>query len=167
MAWVRAGELRRAVDLYLGVAYPNGAPAGVKERVKGLEGLGDEEAVPEGLFEVTSGGGDKKSYALRLGQPIYPHMKLMVEACPGGGDGYVLRADAHDSHLHAPEGSPDAGPLAMLRASNKEITEKIEARWAEAGLPTFREYLRKEVERRRAGVTKRRSDEATREGGGS
>jgi hypothetical protein len=88
-------------------------------------------------------------YALRLGQPRYNHMKLMVEPTPGG-TGFLYRADAHDSYLHAPPGSPDAAPLAALRANNKEITEAIEAAWTAAGLPTFRAYLRTELEKRKA-----------------
>lgn len=152
---ITAGELRRALGVYLGLAYPGGVPAAITERTRCVEGLADDQTVPGSCFEVVSPGGEAEPvrWALRLGQPMYPHMKLMVESCPGcaaGGSAYLLRADAHDAHLHAPPGSPDAAWLAGIRASNKELVEKIEHAWTAEGLRTFRAYLREEVARRKA-----------------
>jgi len=146
--FVRVGELHNAIITYLRIAYPEGVPAAVQARVASLTQLPADAEVPESMLEVSQCMG-RPVYALRLGQPRYPHMKLMVEASPGG-TGYLFRADAHDMHLHAPEGSADAGPLAALRAQNKVLTEAIEAAWTAAGLPTFRSYLRGELEKRRA-----------------
>ena len=57
--------------------------------------------------------------------------------------------DSHDQHLHAPPGSPDAAWLATVRQSNKDLGERIEAAWCAAGLPTFKEYLRLQLEARK------------------
>ena len=62
-------------------------------------------------------------FALRLGQPLYPHMKLIVEPAPAPSTMLLLRVDAHDRHLHATPGSPDESWLASIRTSNKELGE--------------------------------------------
>jgi hypothetical protein len=36
-----------------------------------------------------------------------------------------------------------------VRASNQALVEKIEGDWAAAGLPTFKEFLRRQLEERR------------------
>jgi hypothetical protein len=75
----------------------------------------------------------------------------MIEPAPGasGGD-CLLRVDAHDRHLHAAENSPDAAWLASIRASNKDLGERIEAAWSAARLPTFKDFLRRQLEARKA-----------------
>ena len=153
------------MDLYLRVAYPPNAgsgagsvPAAVAGRMRALEGMPEHAAVPLEFLErddPTSGC----SYALRLGQPLYPHMKLVLDPIPESaaaalhkrcqGYDFLLRVDAHDRHLHAAPGSPDAAWLAGIRQSNKEIGERIEADWAAAGLPTFKEFLREQLAARR------------------
>ena len=152
---IQVAILKKAVNTYLTIAYPGGnIPPIVQERLASLEPLPDLAHVPESCFEVSVCGGHT-TYTLRLGQPIYPHMKLIVEECPTcggqGGENQKLqfRADAHDSHLHAPPGSPDAAPLAALRAVNKQLTEAIETAWVAQGIPTFRDFLRQEIARRK------------------
>jgi hypothetical protein len=98
-------------------------------------------------------------------------MKLVIDPCPASpqsttpavsgepfvavasakcrGYDFLLRADAHDQHLHAPPNSPDAAWLASLRQSNKNLTEKIESLWSAAGLPTFKDYLRSQLAARK------------------
>jgi len=139
--------LCQAMDLFLHAAYPSGMPAAVSARLDLIRSLplGD---VPADFFEHDVPGASG-SLALRLGQPMYPFMKLVLDPVPGGsatasclGQDFLLRVDAHDQHLHAPPNSPDAAWLATVRQSNKELGERIEAAWAAAGLPTFKEYLR-------------------------
>jgi hypothetical protein len=143
--------LKRAIDLYLSIVYPNnGPPAAIAERVRPVKGLEDQVVVPPELLERDPAN-SMPSYALRLGQPLYPHMKLVIEPAPGGtADQYLIRVDAHDRHLHAPPGSPDAAWLQSIRTSNKDLTERVEAAWSQAGLPTFKDYLRRQLEARRA-----------------
>jgi len=143
---INAGTLRRAIGIYLQIVYPAGAvPPVVQQRIEPVNAVPEEELVAEAVFEVMQN--DPRLLALRLGQPMYPHMKLVIEPNPSGG--YLLRADAHDTHLHAPPGSPDEKFLTMIRAANKELTEKIETAWVAQGLPTFRQYLREQLEKRR------------------
>jgi hypothetical protein len=151
--------LRQAIDLYLGLAYPSGVPADVQTRLASLRDLPADGAVPPDLLEQ-SVPNSTASLALRLGQPMYPHMKLVIDPCPHAatrpagsstcrGYDFLLRADAHDQHLHAPPGSPDAAWLASVRQSNKDLVERIEAAWSAVGLPTFKDYLRHQLAARK------------------
>ena len=163
---ISAHILQEAMELYLKAAYPDGGPAmpeGVRKLVSGIRALPKEGKVPLEMLEkeVTD---SRCGYVLRLGQPMYPFMKLAIDECPavsgeGGGEGsagaarrggVLLRVDVHDEHLHAAPGSPDAAWLASVRASNRDLSQKIEAAWAAAGLPTFKEFLRKQLERRKS-----------------
>jgi hypothetical protein len=150
---IPAHILQRAIDLYLSSAYPGGAlPPAAAPRVEPIRALDPSATVPEDLLERDVAN-SLPSYALRLGQPMYPHMKVVVEPAPGGGAaGYLLRVDAHDRHLHAPANSPDAAWLASVRQSNKELSERIEAAWSAAGLPTFKDFLRQQLQARRGGT---------------
>jgi hypothetical protein len=138
--------------LYVSIVYPNnGAPPPVAERIKPIQALGAQGTVPLDLLERDPAN-SVPSYALRLGQPLYPHMKLVIEPAPGGGTTgqYLIRVDAHDRHLHAPPGSPDATWLQSIRNSNKDLTERVEAAWSQAGLPTFKDYLRQQLQARKS-----------------
>jgi hypothetical protein len=151
---ISAFILQRAIPLYLQVAYADGAvPEAVQQRVEPISALAGESAVPLNLLEANAAN-SCPSYALRLGQPKYPFMKIVVEpaprADPAATSTYLLRVDAHDRHLHAPAGSPDAAWLASVRSSNQEIVEKVEAAWSAAGLPTFKDFLRKQLDARKA-----------------
>lgn len=157
---VPAHMLQQAMELYLQAAYPSGVPAGVQGRVEAVRGLQGAAEVPLASVLERDPANTVPSYALRLGQPMYPHMKLVIDpapADPGQGDNalplptddFILRVDSHDRHLHAPPGSPDAAWLQAVRTSNKELGEKIEAAWGAAGLPTFKEYLRRRLQARK------------------
>ena len=124
-------------------------PAGAQQKREALAALPGEE-VPDSFFEPAPALAGN-AMALRLGQPMYPHMKLVVEFCGSGGagSGAMFRVDTHDKHLHAPPGSPDEAWLLKLRLSNKDVTERIEAAWAAAGVPTFKGFLRRQLEERK------------------
>jgi hypothetical protein len=156
---VPAHILQQAMDIFLRAAYPAGLPAAVSERLDRIRALpaGD---VPAEFFERDVPGA-AGSLALRLGQPVYPFMKLVLDPVPGNaasclGQDFLLRVDAHDQHLHAPSNSPDAAWLATVRQSNKELGERIEAAWTAAGLPTFKEYLRIQLEARKRSCAQER-----------
>ena len=141
--------LQRAVQIYITQAYAGQTlPAPVQEREARVMALDVADPVSTDLFEPGSAPG-AEAYELRLGQPMYPHMKMIIENRPAG-PGVIFRADAHDTHLHAPPDSADAPLLAKLRVSNQQMVEKIEAAWVAAGVPTFRDYLRQELADRRA-----------------
>ena len=146
--------LQNALRIYLQFAYPGGHyPPAALPAIEAIRGLDPAADVPLSLLE-TDCADAVKSYALRLGQPLYPHMKLVLDPIPlpGGGrseESFLLRVDTHDRHLHAAPGSPDAAWLASVRASNKDLTEKIERAWCEADLPTFKAFLKKQLQNQR------------------
>jgi hypothetical protein len=140
--------LQRAVDIFIHEAYGDApVPKPIQAKVDRIRN-GEAELGNRMLFEITETPDGHTTHALRLGQPAYPHMKLVAEEAPDGS--LLFRADAHDSHLHAAPGSADDAPLAQLRASNRALTDRIEAAWTAAGLKTFRQYLRQQLERRKA-----------------
>ena len=159
MTRISAHILQQAIELYLHNAYPSGnLPAPTQQRAQPIRNLPPSENVPVTLLEKETGA-TLHGFALRLGQPLYPHMKLIIEPAPPAPDPLgetpnsptlLLRVDAHDRHLHAPAGSPDETWLAAIRTSNKELTERIEAAWSKNGLPTFKDYLRSQLAARKA-----------------
>jgi hypothetical protein len=87
-------------------------------------------------------------YAMRLGNRQYPHMKLVVELGPDG-ETWLFKADTHDRHCCPPEGATEHGPFVRLMEENQRIASAVESGWAEEGLPTFKTWLREDLERRK------------------
>src|SRR5262249_9643936 len=84
--------LRRALDVYMPLAYPGVEPPEVVRRRLTWEPAGDaEEMLGRPPFERA--GKSKTTgapiYALRLGNVKYPHMKLQVQPWPNH-DGFML-----------------------------------------------------------------------------
>jgi len=158
---IPAHILQQAMELYLQAAYPGGVPGTVLPRVEAVRRLAGESDVPlagESPLERDPANA-VASYALRLGQPMYPYMKLVLDPAPAHPldlkappteEDFILRVDSHDRHLHAAPGSPDAAWLAAVRTSNKELGERIEHAWSAAGLPTFKDFLKRRLEARKA-----------------
>ncbi len=143
-----AGELKRAMSIYLALAYPSGnLPEVVRQRQKPVLAAPDEMPIMPEWFEVSQCD-EGAMYRLRLGQEKYPHMKISLMPSPDG-TGYLYFADAHDSHLHAPTDSPDYPLLVSLRKSNSALASAIEKAWTAEGLPTFLGFLRNSLNARR------------------
>jgi hypothetical protein len=136
-------DVLRAVEAYLAAAYDAAAPPpAVAERLATLRCATEGSFYDCGAFEPVGNG-----YALRLGNRYYPHMKLVVEAGPGGCS--LFRADTHDRHFH--DLVEPSEKLAELMSRNATIARAIEEAWAACGLLTAREHLRRELSRWRAG----------------
>ena len=138
-----SAQLRQAIELYLALAYGPDVPAAAAERLPPIEFepaawlMSDQvERTPAGaaLAEV-------RSFALRLGNRHYPHMKLRLARLPGGR-GFVFDADAHDAMLAAPAGRPASQALAELKARNAALASAIDSAWDSRGLPTTKGLLR-------------------------
>ena len=142
---VRLDGLRRAIDLYLGVAYPDGSiPEAVHKRLDwGAEADPDPDALlTRPPFEkVGRNPAGAPIVALRLGNLRYPNMKLQVQPWDAG-QGFLLSVNTHDQVSGLDPKAPDAAAFRALQAENQEIKEAIEAAWDGAGLPTFNRYLR-------------------------
>jgi len=129
-------RLRRAVELYLEVAY-RGAVVPSNLPLPDWSALGGATSVSEHLDmfldeRVSRGeGGEVRCYALRLGQAKYRFMKLrLLEFL--WRDEFFFTVDTHDQMFE----SADDPELGRLMASNRELKQAIEASWEGAGLPT-------------------------------
>lgn len=167
-AWERPDPrtVWRAIESYLRHAYPppGGASAGgaaaptppsaVRTRLETLR------STPEAVFYqcpvLERAGGEPgdpfpNRYSLRLGNRLYPHMKLVIDRAPDGRS-YLLRADTHDSHCQPRPGSPEQAAFAELSRHNRELADRIESAWEADHLPTFKQFLRDDLARRKAGT---------------
>ena len=140
---IRLDGLRRAIDLYLAVAYPDAAiPEAVRKRLDwGAEADPDALLTRPPFEKVGRNPAGAPIVALRLGNARYPHMKLQVQPWTGG-QGFLLSVNSHDQVLTLDPKSPDAPAFRALQAENQRIKEAIESAWDDAGLPTFNRYLR-------------------------
>lgn len=183
MTWQRPSPriVWRAIDAYLEVAYcplpvpgpgadrgpPAGAeptPSAVRARLETLRSTPADGFYDSPVFERQDAPrpvGDHSTprdatpvrYALRLGNLSYPHMKFIIERSPDGR-GYLLRADTHDAHIQPRPGSREQGAFAELMRQNRAVADAIEGRWEQDGLPTFKKFLREDLERRKAAAEK-------------
>jgi hypothetical protein len=136
--------LRRAVDLYLAIAYAGGeVPEAVSRRLAWAEGPDLAGLLSGPPFEVVTRAepGVDPVFALRLGNVRYPHMKLQVQPWPSVG-GYLLSVNTHDQILSLSAGARGSEAFRELQAENQRIKEEIELAWERNGLPTFLNYLR-------------------------
>lgn len=85
-----------------------------------------------------------RSFALRLGNSQYPHMKLRLSR-PPRDKVFLFSIDSHDAFLRALPESPDYEPLEQLKRHNASVAADITAAWNKAGLPTHANYLRQKI----------------------
>jgi hypothetical protein len=135
----------KAINIYLRHAYPAGSPPpSVKSQIESAHNwAGFFYDAP--LFATT----DNRVLA-RLGNKFYPHMKLAIEMRPDG-KGCMFKADTHDRHVRVPPESKEYNAFRQLMETNQKIAEQIEQAWAAEGIPTFKTFLREDLERRRTG----------------
>jgi len=148
---LRLDLLRRAVEIYLELAYESGVvPEAVRRRLKWREDCAADELLSGPPFEcaVKAPGRQSSIYALRLGNSHYPHMKLQIQPWPNDA-GFMLSVNTHDQVAGVNLNDVDAQAFRDLQAENQHLKEVIEQAWDEAGLPTFLRYLRDYIESRR------------------
>ena len=140
---LRLDLLRRAVEIYLGIAYPGSEPPpSVRKRLDWTRGVDAGELLTRPPFERVSKPTDERPiFALRLGNARYPHMKMQIQPWDAK-DGFLLSVNTHDHALAIDPNSPDADAFMALQAENQRLKVEIEQAWDEAGLPTFPRYLR-------------------------
>jgi CheY-like chemotaxis protein len=134
------GHLRRALAVYAAVAWD-------EEPINAIElpGAADDLLEPAlaGLVErgvaqdesLRSGEQATRRYALRLGRPGYPFMKLMLQEHLVEGH-FFLEVDTHDQMFR--EEGEEAGQIRALKQRNLQVKEAVERALDEAGLPTAR-----------------------------
>ena len=150
MSWQRPdpATVFKAIDVYVKIAFPTGSPpASVGKRIETLRA--SQSAIFDSAAWELDTPAETARYGLRLGNATYPHMKLVIERAPDG-HAYLMRADTHDKHITVAPGSPEHAAFAQLMKRNQEIASAIESAWTAADIPTFKQYLRKDLERRAA-----------------
>lgn len=150
-------ELWRAIKTYLRHAYdgpispagvPASVPSAVRARLEVLRATDPTDLFDSNIFERDTPAAPRR-YSLRLGNRSYPHMKLVVDRAPDGR-GYLFSADSHDNHVRPRPGSRDEQAFLALMRENHKTADAIESAWEAEGVPTFKKYLRDDLERRRS-----------------
>jgi hypothetical protein len=138
-----------AIVAYLRCAYDGSPPPkAVQKRLETLRKAAENaDFYGSEVFERDSSPAPKK-YSLRLGNRFYPHMKLSIDRRPDQG-GFFFRADTHDRHICPSAASKDHATFRELMEKNQQLAQTIEAAWEEGGLPTFKTYLKQDLQRRR------------------
>lgn len=140
-----AEQVRRAVDIYLKTAFSGPLPTRLATTLQTIATC-DHDLLACQCFVRTE---TPVRYALRLGSPFYPHMKLIMEQSPDEST-WLFRVDTHDRHACPKEASPEYGAFCDLMAKNQKLAEQIEAAWEAAGVQTFKHFLREDLKRRMA-----------------
>ena len=139
---LKLDDLRRAVEIYLALAYSKVEPPdAVRRRLEWPESVDPVTLLSRPPFERASKPGAAPIHALRLGNEYYPHMKLQIQPWPTTA-GYMLSVNTHDQVLGLDPSSADTEAFRALQAENARIKEAIELAWDAACLPTFLRYLR-------------------------
>lgn len=136
----------QAIEGYLQFAYPDGkVPSAVRNRLETLRACSDDAFFDCPVFERDRARTNR--LLLRLGNRFYPHMKLVIERAPDGC-GHLFEADTHDQHIRPAPGSREYRAFCELMQSNEGVAKAIEEEWARRGVPTFKQFLRQDIERR-------------------
>jgi hypothetical protein len=124
----------RAVEIYLSVAYPDEPPSAVRARLETLRSVPAEEFYESAVLEHERVVRPAR-YDLRLGNPFYPHMRMIIECSPDG-QGHLFRVDTHDQHCVPAPRTRDYSSFCKLMERNRLLARQIEAAWAAAEIPT-------------------------------
>lgn len=144
-------QIRLAVDVYLHLAYPGGTPARLAGRLPPAGAFAPQAWLMTDAAERSPDSGEfalVRSFALRLGNVLYPNMKLRLSR-PPAEDVLLLSVDSHDGFLQAPAGSADHTELESLKQHNAAIVSAVNAEWDRMNLPTERTYLRQKIRQAR------------------
>jgi hypothetical protein len=147
---LRIDVLRRAVEVYLGIAYEASTPSeAVRRRLEWPAEADAATLLTRPPFERVgkAGPGAQAIFALRLGNARYPHMKLQIQPWPNA-TGFLLSVNTHDQVLSLDPNAADASAFRALQSENQRLKEAIETAWDQEGLPTFLRYLRDYIESR-------------------
>ncbi len=148
---LRIDLLRRAVEIYLSIAYPQSNPPEViRRRLEWESGVDPMALLSNPPFERANrpGPGMTPIFALRLGNTRYPHMKLQIQPWPNAA-GFLLSVNTHDQVLVVDSNAPDMEAFRQLQAENQRLKEAIEDAWDNEGLPIFLRYLREYIANRK------------------
>ena len=138
-----AHQIRQAVRLYLDNSYQDQLPDFVQRFVP-PDACDPAEWLMTDVTERDPDDAplaDVRSFAMRIGNVMYPHMKLRLSR-PPRHNVFLLSVDCHDAFLKASPDSGDTEALEALKSHNAAVAKAIHEAWDAAGLPTERSYLR-------------------------
>ena len=140
---LKLDTIRRAVAIYLQIAYPaSEPPPAVRRRLVWPEAKDLGSLVSHAPFERVGRTPDNEPiFGLRLGNARYPHMKLQIQPWDIK-DGFLLSVNTHDHALTLDPKAPDAAAFMELQSENQRLKLAIENAWDQDNLPTFPRYLR-------------------------
>ncbi len=139
-------QIRKAIKLYKQRAYANQWP-GAAEALLPPRKFDPAVYLMSESAERTPQGAklpEVRSFALRLGNALYRHMKLRISRVPNHNT-YLFSVDSHDAFLRAAVGSPEKSALDELKRHNAQVSAAILTDWDSAGLPTERSFLRGKI----------------------
>lgn len=128
--------LRKALEIYLEEAYGTARPRRKIPDFSGLRTLSEALPLMDDEVRRLQGAARSRRWVLRLGNSRYPNMKLTLDEHLMA-DEFVFQVDAHDDAPHLP-GDPDREAWKALQGWNRAVKDRIEQRWTEAGIPTWR-----------------------------
>jgi CheY-like chemotaxis protein len=134
--------VKRALAIYLEHAWPRSWVSKTRPNLEGIERAASNKELLE-AFDRPRQDEDGPScarFTLRLGNERYPFMKFVVQEYLVGREVF-FSVDSHDN-LDVREDNPDYDAWLELKHHNRELKQRIEDAWAQAGLPTHRDLLR-------------------------
>jgi hypothetical protein len=149
-----AKRIAEAIEIYLRHAYGDARPASAVKLLP-EDGFDAQTYLSGDKVERAAGLSDGCHacvYRIRLGNVVYPHMKLKI-AYVTGQEEWVFSVDSHDGMLRTPSGSGDSAGLGKVKEFNARLVEEIEAGWDQVGILTQKGLLRRRIEHQ-----KRRGD---------
>lgn len=136
---VRRDELSRAMIQHALEIYFHHAYGGDPKRIKGLDDAASDDVFAGFCDEsrpAEAGHPRLERFTLRLGNRLYPYMKLVLQEHVIAGQ-FCFGVDTHDQMEIRPD-LPDYEAFMRLRRHNFELKRRIEEALSEAGLPTMR-----------------------------
>ncbi len=145
-----ARQIRQAIERYIEVVYGGQAPDRIRQLLPPGDFVPAEWLMSDSVERDPSGAPFPavRSFAVRLGNSQYPHMKLRI-SLPPRDRVYLFSVDSHDGFLQASAGTEDHAALEALKAYNSSVALVVTAAWEAEGLMTERNYLRHKINQAR------------------
>ena len=160
MAELNPALLSQACRLFMDLAYPGG-PATIPVKKRFYYALDPARPLSECLppapaavgivQELAARKDGPRGYELRLGSACFPHLKLRVLLMEHRGEAvWIFTVDTHDAFsrtsVQPPPDHPECPQWLALQETNRQLKDRIEDEFEQAGLVTFKSMLRSDLE---------------------
>jgi hypothetical protein len=152
--------LRQACRIFMDLAYPAGTTT-IPLKKRAYYEIDPERPLADYLPPAPLAGGVAQNlstgkrgirgYEFRLGSAHFPHFKLRVQLMEHrDGPVWLFTVDTHDSFsrtsIQPPPDHPDAPQWLALQDANRDLKDRIEHEFEQAGMLTFKSLLRGDLE---------------------